>query len=111
MDTVAPHPHEFDENDWPFDVPVNAAAFSSEKIVHEHQAVLVVYHDHDGEWQFLHGDITDEDKCVLICMGCAYQRTPAIAELASMPSGWLASRKSASSSWNWEAYEKSDDEI
>lgn len=111
MDTIEPHPHDFAEESWPFNVPVNLAAFSTIQVIRDRAPVLVVYHDHDGDWQFLHSDdAIDEDDCLLICMGCAYQHTPVIAELAAMPPGWRALRKSAASPWISGPYQDSDDE-
>lgn len=104
MSTIEPHPHSFPAGSWPFAVSVNTTAFSSAQVVREGAPVLVVCHDHDGEWQFLHGDVTEQDECVLICMGCALQRTPAVAELASLPQGWRASRKDVASPWVSEPY-------
>jgi hypothetical protein len=110
MHTVEPHSHEFSGVSWPFDVEPNTAVFSSAQVVRRGAPVLVVYHDHDGEWQFVHGDVTDDDECLLVCLGCAFQRTPSIADLASMPAGWRAERDSIASPWALAPYASSDDE-
>ena len=110
MNTVDAHPHDFAESDWPFSVPSNTTAFSSGQVMREGAPVLVVCHDHDGEWQFLHGDVLQDDECLLICMGCAFQRTPAIAALANMPSGWRATRTSVNAPWVTEPYDDSGNE-
>jgi hypothetical protein len=110
MHTVEPHSHEFPEGGWPFDVEPNTVAFSSAQVVHQGAPVLVVYHDHDGEWQFVHGDVTDDDECLLVCLGCAYHRTPGIAELASMPAGWRAERGFVGGQWTLQPYARSDGE-
>jgi hypothetical protein len=106
--TLEPHSHGFPETDWPFPDPMNMAAFASVQVIRQDAPVLLVYHDHDGDWQFLHGDVTEEDEGLVICLGCAYQRTPAIAELASMPSGWRAERADSHSPWERAPYEDSD---
>jgi len=69
-----------------------------------------VFHDHDGEWQFLSGDLDEGDKCKLICFGCIYERAPEIAILSSMPVGWMAERNSIDGEWKCEPYEREDDE-
>jgi hypothetical protein len=107
-DLVQVHPHSFQDADWPFDVPVNTAAFSSAQVLRHNAPSLVDYHDHDGEWQFVHGDVTDQDECLVICLGCAYQRAPDIAELASLPLGWRAERRSVGSPWEKAPYEARD---
>lgn len=109
MDLVEPHSHAFQEQAWPFDIPVNTAAYASVQVIRDDAPVLVVYHDHDGDWQFLHGDVSEDDEGVLVCMGCAYQRTPAISLLAQMPSGWRAERTSVAGEWVTEPYPDRDD--
>jgi hypothetical protein len=109
MGTVEPHEHGFPVGKWPFKEPINTVAFTSVKVAQEGAPVLLVFHDHDGEWQFLHGNVTDEDKCLLTCMGCAFERTPEIAILANLPSGWYAERTSLDANWVCEPYEDDDE--
>jgi hypothetical protein len=109
MDTVEAHPHGFPEKDWPFRELTNAVSFASAKLL-SGSPVLLVYHDHDGDWQFLHGQIEEEDECVIICMGCAFQRSPSIGQLAQLPVGWKAYRESENDPWVTEPYEATDDE-
>lgn len=110
MRTVESHTHNFEEKSWPFKEPTNAAAFTSEKVFRDDAPVLVAFRDYDGEWQFLHGDLTDEDECVLICLGCAFQRDPTIAELASLPPGWFATRSLVGGSWSFEPHDPAEHE-
>lgn len=99
MKTVQPHDHSFSNDEWPFAEPINTAAFSTRQVVSAHAPVLVVYHDHDGDWQFLHADDFEEDDCVLVCLGCALQLTPEVAELATLRPGWRAARGSPGEPW------------
>lgn len=110
MDTVQPHSHDFDAASWPFDEPVNRLAFASAGVIKKGMPILLVYHDHDGDWQFLHGDVAEADECLIVCLGCAYQREPALAELAGLPVGWRARRLASGGPWTSEAYEGSEDE-
>ncbi|WP_462116545.1 hypothetical protein [Lysobacter xanthus] len=98
------------QHPWPFTDPVNAAAFTSSKVALANAPVLVVVHDHEGEWQFLHGELSDEDECVTVSLGGAVDRDPTLAELAEMPSGWFACRESVGAPWSREAYELSEHE-
>ena len=70
--------------------------------------VLLVFHDHDGEWQFLHGATTEQDECRVVCLGCAYEHDNAIGILATLPNGWMAHRDSVDGPWHSEPYEDSD---
>jgi hypothetical protein len=105
METVEEHPHSFLLGSWPFAVPVNTLAYTSSQVL-SGQPVLLVFHDHDGEWQFLTGE--DGEECKIICLGCAYERDGSIAILADMAAGWMAFRDSADQSWQCEPYAGSD---
>jgi hypothetical protein len=109
MDTVEAHRHGFPEKDWPFMEPTNTVSFASAKLL-SGLPVLLVYHDHDGDWQFLHGQLEEEDECVIICMGCAFERSPTVGQLAQLPVGWKAYREGEDAPWVTEPYEASDDE-
>lgn len=110
MDITEPHAHKFAPGSWPFAEPVNTVAISTPQVLRQGDPVLVVYHDHDGEWQFLHGDVTEDDEGLIVCMGCAFERTPAIGELAAMPAGWRASREAPHAPWVKEPYGARDDD-
>ena|SRR5690606_18898755 len=104
MDTVAEHSHSFPLDSWPFAEPINTLAYTSSLVLSGHP-VRLVFHDHDGEWQFLSGE--DNEECKIICLGCAYERDPGIAILADMATGWMAFRDSPEQSWQCEPYEDS----
>ena len=108
MRTVQEHSHSFLPNAWPFPDASNTAAFTSSQVLNG-APILLVTHDHDGEWQFLHGEVTEQDECRLICLGCAYDRDNAIGILAELQGGWMASRASAESTWECEPYGASDE--
>ena len=110
MDTVSPHPHSFSSGQWPFAEPENVAAFTSREVLSEGRPVLLVFHDHDGEWQFLHGPVGESDIPQVICLGCAYERDRTVGELAQMPSGTMASRAALGEVWEIEPYESSEDD-
>ncbi len=59
---------------------------------------MLVYHDHDGGWQF-HG-AGESISCVLVCLQCVFERDPTIRSVADLPPGWLASRDHVESEWN-----------
>lgn len=111
MDTVPEHPHAFDPADWPFrDEPVNRVTFASAGFIRDGEPVRVVYHDHDGDWQVLHADIADDEECLIVCLGCAWQREPAIGELADLPPGWRAWRSGGGTAWQREPFDEPEDE-
>ncbi|MCM5680887.1 hypothetical protein M8A51_15280 [Schlegelella sp. S2-27] len=110
MDTVEEHPHSFLPGAWPFSEPINRLAYISVRALHGGDPVLQVFHDHDGDWQLLHGGATDEDDCKIICLGCAYERDSSIGILSGLPAGWAAYRESPDGPWRCEPYEDDDSE-
>ncbi|BCT93657.1 hypothetical protein LYSHEL_26840 [Lysobacter helvus] len=105
METVEVHPLSFSSESWPFADPINTLAYASGQVLNG-SPILLVFHDHDGEWQFLTGE--DREECKIICLGCAFERDAALAGLAAMPIGWMAYRASIDKSWQCEPYEDSD---
>ena len=99
------HSHSF--NSWPFQEPVNTASFTTSQVLEGLRHILEVYHDHEGDWQFLCGTTNDVADLKLVCMGCMLERDPALAKLADLPSGWCAVRDDPQSEWSWEEYEES----
>ena len=75
-----------------------------------HRSVLLVTHDHDGDWQVLCGTTNEPEDGRIVCFGCAYQRNRSIAELADLPRGWRAWREDANAPWTREQKELEEDE-
>lgn len=96
MSRTVTHTHDVDE--WPFDVPPNTAVLTTRQVVEGHP-ILQVFHDPDDQWQFLCGSqVTREDGRVA-CLACVVSREPALAQLADIPSGWLATRSAPDQPW------------
>lgn len=95
------HTHHFP--DWPFSVPISTATFCTGKVAREDFDVLRVAHDLNGDWQFLDG-ITDEPgECVMLCLGCIFEKHADMAAIADLPRGWGACREVAGAEWvRWE---------
>lgn len=105
MDTVEDHPHSFPLSEWPFQEATNTATFTTTHVIREGHPILSVYHDHDGDWQFLCGAPTDVADAMLVCLGCTFERDRSIGELADLPIGWQAWRESADAPWQRASYE------
>lgn len=91
------HTHAF--ANWPFDDPINTAAFTTRPVLEQGVPVLLVSHDEDGDWQFLCGTTTELDDCKIVCLGCAFERDPTLAEVADLPLGWMAERDALGDEW------------
>lgn len=110
MDTVEEHRHSFPQSEWPFSTPTNTVAFTTVVVLREGHPVLLVSHDHDGDWQFLCGTTNDIANCLIVCLSCAYQRDTSVGELADLPIGWQAWRDSVDAPWERSPSEPDPDE-
>jgi hypothetical protein len=110
MDTVEPHSHLLEPGEWPFTEPENAAVFTTSRAVRGGEPILLVSHNHDGDWQFLCGDVTEADECMLVCLACAYIRDKSVGVLADLPAGWQARRDNVGLPWERYPVEDDDDD-
>ena len=102
------HHHDFGERSWPFDTPINTATFTTTFVLDGSLPILEVYHDHDGEWQFMCGTTNDSAHAKLVCLGCMLERDESLFVLADMQPGWCAFRSSPGEPWTREQYADSD---
>lgn len=102
------HTHNSVESTWAFDVPVSTTSFATRHVVDGSLPILEVYHDHDGEWQFMCGTTNATSDAKLVCLGCVIERDPSLSQLADMPAGWLAHRESPEHPWSREEYADRD---
>jgi hypothetical protein len=103
------HKHEFDQSDWPFTDPVNTSAITTVPVARENHPILLVTHDEDGYWQVLCGTTNDPKEGLIICLGCAFQKDRSIGQLADLPLGWRAWRKSVDHPWEREVMKTETD--
>ena len=103
IDNNMSHFHNF--KFWPFQDAINTASFTTRQVL-DGLPIVEVYHDHDGDWQFLCGTTVDDDDLKLVCLGCMFERDETLAELAQLPIGWCAVRNFLGGEWLMEAYEE-----
>lgn len=100
------HTHDFP--DWPFLDPISTATFCTEKVAHEDSDVLHVVHDFNGDWQFLDGTTDEPGECVMLCLGCIFEKHADMVAIAGLPRGWAACRDVVGA--EWERYELDPDD-
>lgn len=84
---------------WLFPDPPGTAVISLKRIVQHGHPILYVSHDDDGAWQFLDGeDVSTEDATVL-SLSSIVKLDPTLVELADLPSGQKAWRRTQCSPW------------
>jgi hypothetical protein len=88
------------EPEWPFDQPRNAASISLRSIVFGGAPILHVTHDEDDHgWQFLSFEDAREDDGCLVGLEAIVRKDPSVLELADLPPGWHAWRRSRDAPW------------
>jgi hypothetical protein len=92
---------------WKWSDPPHTHAFVPKSIAHQKEPVTQIYHEHNGDWQFL-GATSGE--CVLLCLHHLIDFDPTLNELADLPRGWCAWRDSVGVPWQREAFTPSEDE-
>lgn len=99
------HSHNFES--WPFQDAENTVSYTTRPVLEGHP-IVEVYHDHDGDWQFLCGTTLEEADIKLACLGCMLERDASLAKLAKMPPGWRAVRETQKSEWILAEFEDID---
>lgn len=90
-------------DDWPFDQPRNCAAITIRSVVFDGAPILHVTHDEDDHgWQFLGWEDADVSQGAVVCLAEIVKLDPSVLEVADLPPGWHAWRKSKSSPWTRE---------
>ena len=87
---------------WPFREQPNVAVFADRKIIEGRAWIGYVSHDaEDGAWQFHTGETEQlqETDAALIALEEIVQRDNSVAELADLPLGWCARRRSEDAPW------------
>jgi len=97
-------------DEWPFQCEPNTGVYVSRCVVEDGAPIVRVYHDKDGDWQFI-GPVQDanQDGCKLGCFHCTVEREPSLRALASLPEGWMAWRESPSDMWQTGLTPESDE--
>jgi len=86
--------------DWAFDDPPNTAALTTVKVFERLAPILLVRHDEDdGGWQFLCGTTNDDADARVVGLGTVVKWDASVNEVADLPLGWRAWRKSHGAPW------------
>ena len=87
-------------NAWPWDQTPSTAVFTERDIIEEGAPILHVTHDIDDHgWQFLGWADAKIENAVVVCLECIPQIDPTVTELADLPPGWQAWRRSKGQPW------------
>jgi hypothetical protein len=88
---------------WPFEDPPNVAILTTANVLERGAPILLVTHDaDDGGWQFLCGTTTDSKLARIVGLEEIVSKDRTVAQLANLPLGWRAHRKSIGAEWQRE---------
>ena len=85
-----------------FKEPENTAVFTTKFVIIDKKDITTVYHDKDdGAWQFMSDDHFDDFSTVakLIGLGQVIKIDSTLTQVADMPRGYVAHRKSKGEKW------------
>ncbi|MGK7390507.1 MAG: immunity protein Imm33 domain-containing protein [Candidatus Cyclobacteriaceae bacterium M2_1C_046] len=85
-----------------FKDPPNTAVFTTKFVTEEYKPITYVSHDDDGsDWQFFSNDDFKELESIarIVSLQEIINLDPSIRELADMPVGYYATRKSKDDKW------------
>jgi hypothetical protein len=85
---------------WPFDQPRNCAVITLRQIVFDKQPILHVTHDSDDHgWQFLGLEDAKVEDGAVVCFDEITKMDSSLLQLADLPPGWHAFRRSVQDAW------------
>jgi hypothetical protein len=85
--------------EWRFAEPRNLAVFVARSVVEIGRPILRVFHEADGDWQFLPGGRVQPNEAMVVALEEVVRIDPAVVEVADLPEGWVATRESPEASW------------
>lgn len=86
--------------DWSFPDPPHKLVFLSQAVHSGSEPITYVSHDaEDGAWQFLGDSMAGGGKPVLVCFHHPVDEDRSLKELADLPLGWWAERRTPEHPW------------
>jgi len=92
---------------WPFDQARNVATVTTRQVMlDKHPILSVVHYSEDDSWAFTCGTTNKSEDLMLVGMGEVIDLDKSLFEVADLPPGWCADRKSINDAW--ERYQSDD---
>jgi hypothetical protein len=77
----------------------NLASFTTKYILTKEKPILNVFHDKDGDWQFLCGTTNDNNDLKIVCLKDIVELDESVNELFNLELGGFAWRNSQNDKW------------
>lgn len=89
-------------SDPPFSETPDLGVFTSGRVMEDGDPICLVFHDENGDWQFLSGYEERADEIRLIHVHHVIGWAPEVLSLVDLPVGWKAWRDTPEDDWNRE---------
>lgn len=87
--------------EWPFDQERNVATVTTRQVALENYPVLsIVHYSDDHSWAFTCGTSNKSEDLMLVAMSEVLALDNSLYEIADLPPGWCAERKSVNDKWH-----------
>ncbi|HEX6287581.1 MAG TPA: hypothetical protein VFZ66_00245 [Herpetosiphonaceae bacterium] len=85
---------------WTFTEPQATVAITSQRVIRDGAPILFATHAiEDGTWLFLDARLIDAEDEITVELGTLARHDPTILDLARLPLGWHARRRSVAEPW------------
>jgi len=85
--------------DWPFEDAPNVAVITTQDVLDGEWIAYVSIDEEDGGWQFHSEGQSDEEDARVVSLRRIFTLDPSISQLADLPLGWRAWRRSPDAPW------------
>ena len=97
---IPPSHHHYTGDKWPFQQPQNWAAITMRQVLDGSEPILIVSHDADDHsWHFIGSSNPCRENRRMVCLEAMVAHDPSILQLADLPLGWWATRRSPKHPW------------
>lgn len=75
------------------------------RVIEKKEPVLFVFHDKDGDWQFLADENSQMDQVVELSLRSIIALDSSLTQVSELKRGWKAQRTNLKSAWNILSYQ------
>lgn len=80
-------------------IDFNQAVFTVRDIMHDNELIAYVFHDTDGDWQFLPDKEVSTDNMMIVSFGQILNHDSSTKEVLYLQEGFKAYRKNKNEDW------------
>ncbi|MCQ2605658.1 MAG: hypothetical protein MJ204_03840 [Bacteroidales bacterium] len=81
------------------DIDLSIAVYTTKHVIRENSVILHVYHDMDGDWQFLGSEEVTEEDAAIVSLGQILHIDNSLNEILDLKEGTSAHRRYKDEKW------------